>query len=355
MRAQCGAAATVSVFFICWALAGCADAFIASPQCTSPILLPALSSSSTCWHSSRGAIARRRAAIVVASHASNLRERGWTVLAEPIIDAGLISRAHSASQSLLARLLAEVESAGCHSTEQQYRFKELVHRQRNRWDLQIPASDPIWTQLCSAALEVVTPFISEAQGPAYSGIEPTQLGAVISRPDARVQRFHCDATHKMFEQAKADPAHRLYNVFMPLVDLSEDGDGTEFWAAPRLEESTRALARHFLAGPGEAPLDVAQISAPMCKAGGLIVFDYRTIHRGLENPAVGGRERPIAYVTCATGGARDSYNFPDTSIADTAPNIIKQFPFFNELDGRGRAQDALEYYTEIEGASAFDI
>lgn len=203
MRAQCGAAATVSVFFICWALAGCADAFIASPQCTSPILLPALSSSSTCWHSSRGAIARRRAAIVVASHASNLRERGWTVLAEPIIDAGLISRAHSASQSLLARLLAEVESAGCHSTEQQYRFKgrahasvlnplwvdcrprggeltqlaaELVHRQRNRWDLQIPASDPIWTQLCSAALEVVTPFISEAQGPAYSGIEPTQEG-----------------------------------------------------------------------------------------------------------------------------------------------------------------------------------
>jgi hypothetical protein len=33
---------------------------------------------------------------------------------------------------------------------------------------------------------------------------------------------------------QADASHRLYNVFIPLVDLIEDGDGTEFWAVRML-------------------------------------------------------------------------------------------------------------------------
>ena len=39
----------------------------------------------------------------------------------------------------------------------------------------------------------------------------------------------------MFAAAQADPSHRIYNVFIPLVDLCEDGDGTEFWVAPSLQ------------------------------------------------------------------------------------------------------------------------
>jgi hypothetical protein len=66
-------------------------------------------------------------------------------------------------------------------------------------------------------------------------IQALNIGAVISRPGARVQRFHCDATHAMFAAAQADPSHRIYNVFIPLVDLCEDGDGTEFWVAPSLQ------------------------------------------------------------------------------------------------------------------------
>ena len=66
-------------------------------------------------------------------------------------------------------------------------------------------------------------------------IKALKIGAVISRPGARVQRFHCDATHAMFAAAQADPLHRIYNVFIPLVDLCEDGDGTEFWVAPSLQ------------------------------------------------------------------------------------------------------------------------
>ena len=119
-----------------------------------------------------------------------------------------------------------------------------------------------------------------AERDAFTGIEVVQIGAVVSRPGAKVQRFHCDATHELFAAAKADPSHRLYNVFIPLADLEQDGDGTEFWPAPDLAESTRSLARHFLSSPRESPLDAAKIEAPACRAGGLVVFDYRTIHRG---------------------------------------------------------------------------
>ena len=182
----------------------------------------------------------------VVSHGTNLRERGFTVLADPVMDSALIDSARSQSQARLARLLQEVEALGCDPFEQQYRFKEIAQRQRNRWDLQLQEpgkgdQNSVWAQLCSAALKAATPVIQEAQGDAYCGIEPVMIGAVISRPGANVQRWHSDADPEHFTAANANPSHRLYNVFIPLVDVNEGSDGTEFWGAHLLEGSTRAL------------------------------------------------------------------------------------------------------------------
>ena len=67
---------------------------------------------------------------------------------------------------------------------------------------------------------------------------------------------------------------------------------------------------------------------------------------------VGGRERPVAYVACATGGAGDVHNFPQTAIGDISLERARALPFWN----RGNvAQDKLEYYTEIEGEDAFGL
>ena len=43
-------------------------------------------------------------------------------------------------------------------------------------------------------------------------------------------------------------------------------------------------------------------------AGGIIIFDYRCLHRGLANAKP--RTRPIAYCVLSTGFARDRANFP---------------------------------------------
>ena len=107
-------------------------------------------------------------------HAGRLRDRGFTVLPEPVIDAALLQHALSASTSTLSRLLSEVnarphlrfllarshltvasasqvEAVGCHPLEQMYHFQEVCHRSPNRWDLKAPESDE-WTQLCDQAV-----------------------------------------------------------------------------------------------------------------------------------------------------------------------------------------------------------
>lgn len=346
-------------------------------------------------------------------HAASLRENGYTVIAAPVVGEELVERARVQCRDRLADLLDKVKAAGCDPLEQQYRFKEIAKRQRNRWDLQLhdpsspksPASTPTvtgefeeleslssttvtwmdapddpprlsplplssastWEELCRAALEVAVPIIRGEQGEAFKGATcaPIMVGAVISRPGARVQRFHCDATHEHFAAAKADPSHRIYNIFIPLVDVPKNADGTQFWGAPQLEKSALSVAGHFLPflnrdgkKKTKLPRISEQIDAPACSAGGLMMYDYRTIHRGLANPMCGGRERAVAYVIVATGGAQEGYNFPEWSIEEPIdPEIISEFPFFNELKGRGRdsLEDSLEYSTEIEGPDRFAI
>ena len=77
------------------------------------------------------------------------------------------------------------------------------------------------------------------------------------------------------------------------------------------------------------PLTV-QAVAPACPAGGLLVADYRTMHRGLAN---GGRERLIAYVVLGIGeGAEDLSNFSPTPIRETSPRVLEQLPFWSDWE-----------------------
>ena len=308
--------------------------------------------------------------------ASGLRRRGYAVLAEPVVAPDLVEEAAALSGATLRRLLDRVEASGCDPLEQQYLFSEICHRQRGRWDLCLGGdadgadadaeqqAEATWTRLADAAVAAAAPIIAEAQaqeqragggdggdGGGDGGDEPPRLevvqrGVVISRPGARVQRLHVDATHSHFEAAKASASHRLYSVFVPLVDIERDGDGTEFWPTGDLHSSTRALARHIISDPDESPLDPDTLDAPACRAGGAIVFDYRAIHRGLPNE--GERERAVAYVVVSTGGATDAHNFPAQSLRDAPEGAAADFAFWN-APGSAQAKDDLDYYTEIEG------
>ena len=324
----------------------------------------------------------------IARHAASLRDRGFTVLPAPIIDTALIARLSATTTARLDSLLDRVEAKGCDPLEQQYLFREICARQSMRWDLHVDVArrgasgrrkrrtpaEEAYAELSRALLSsAVEPIVEALQGAAYEGVRPTACGAIVSRRGAAGQRPHADANLPHYAEAERDPAHRLFNCFIPLVDIAagggggEQSDGTQFWPASHLTADAAHRAWERALGP-EALLEVGEIleeeeeeveqqqrqqrlrrqleesgggapaleaeaeaeaEAPACCAGGVIIFDFRIIHGGLPSR---GRERAVAYVICSTGGARDETNFPPERIADLTEADADALPWWDEID-----------------------
>ena len=92
-------------------------------------------------------------------------------------------RAGGAGPRDAAAAAREVEAAAIDPIEQQHRFREIRHRQRLRWDLQLsPDDEPAWAELRDAAVAAATPAVAAAQGDAFRGpLEVVQVGLVVSR------------------------------------------------------------------------------------------------------------------------------------------------------------------------------
>ena len=113
------------------------------------------------------------------------------MLGEHIVDVTSIDSARTLSRSRLRELISRAEGAGC-SFDQQFKFSERVHGQRHRGDVRLGDAQseegmhPTWTQIRCAARSAVTPIVREAQGAAFTGTQAVAVGAVISRPGAKV-------------------------------------------------------------------------------------------------------------------------------------------------------------------------
>ena len=319
----------------------------------------------------------------IGRHAASLRDRGFTVLPAPIIDTALIARLSATTTARLDSLLDRVEAKGCDPLEQQYLFREVCARQSMRWDLHVDVArrgasgrrkrtpaEEAYAELSRALLSsAVEPIVEALQGAGYEGVRPTACGAIVSRRGAAGQRPHADANLPHYAEAERNPGHRLFNCFVPLVDIAagggdEQSDGTQFWPASHLTADAAHRAWERALGPealleekeeeeeeeeeevmqqqrqlrqlgqleeraGGAPALGAEAEAPACCAGGLIIFDFRIIHGGL--PSI-GRERAVAYVICSTGGAQDETNFPPERIADLTEADADALPWWDEID-----------------------
>ena len=61
---------------------------------------------------------------------------------------------------------------------------------------------------------------------------------------------------------------------------------------------------------------MALMEAPACPAGGLLVFDFRVLHRGLPNDASRNRDRLLAHAIVSTGQAWDVLNHEAESLKE---------------------------------------
>jgi hypothetical protein len=255
---------------------------------------------------------------------------GYTVLPRSAaLSATQIRIAAQESTSELDSLLARVKEIGCDPIEQMYSFAECCHRQKHRWDFRnpSPAVADVLELAVNSATEVVETMMElpphrrdrGLRGLGCVGSSSPQVlmsGTIVSRPGALDQRFHADASKTHINVADVLRRHRMFNVFVPLVEISEDGDGTQFWPGSHLGRYGRRrywdAIRNSPTGTLEDNiLTMGEMRAPSCDAGGVIIFDYRLLHRGLRAAL---RQRPIAYAVLTTGKAWDRANFPELTL-----------------------------------------
>ena len=304
--------------------------------------------------------------LLAREHAVQLRDRGYTIVRTDVCPE-LIASARVECSSELGRLLDGVSTLGLDPIEQKYLFSEVTTRHRLRWDFRPEGSssfDALVRQSTYAAAPIIHALHHELPpnpmdgwlpavthktrflAPAAPSVQMT--GAIISRPGAKAQRFHADAPDTHFRLARLNPRHRLFNAFIPLVDIEEGGDGTMLWPASHLEQTRydsylRAIRRSGHLEDDEEAMNA--MVAPGMRAGDILIFDYRLIHRGMPNVS---RERCMAYAVLATGGAWDAANFPPCSLwngVDGLPDdpqereIVREeargcFKFWSELRER---------------------
>ncbi|KAJ8600814.1 hypothetical protein CTAYLR_006414 [Chrysophaeum taylorii] len=136
--------------------------------------------------------------------------------------------------------------------------------------------------------------------------DPTVLSrtCVIASEGCEAQAWHVDGAH--LDPTRHLPCHCL-NVFVPLVDVSS-GSGTEL--RPGSHHLTRDLKRLLLVAKARKTLRAPV--TPRLALGDCLLFDYRTLHRGVANTS--GAPRPVFVLTVARPFFRDVVNFPSRSL-----------------------------------------
>ena len=134
------------------------------------------------------------------------------------------------------------------------------------------------------------------------------VGLVVSFPGSDDQPWHADGV-KLFPGHGGElPAHAL-NCFVPLVDVTRAAGPTEFAPGSHRPKAERALDADLRRGG--APRDVY---APELAPGDLLVYDQRTVHRGVANVSL--NSRPILYLLFCRPWFREHINFGSTSLFD---------------------------------------
>lgn len=127
-------------------------------------------------------------------------------------------------------------------------------------------------------------------------------GAVVALPGAGEMPWHVDGAHLFPELPVHLPAHAL-NVFVPLVDITDELGPTEFCPGSHfLTRDTRPSYVESNVPPERLGYTDRPVPAAV-PAGAVVLADFRTLHRALPNRS--GRPRPLAYFSCARPWFRD--------------------------------------------------
>ena len=195
-----------------------------------------------------------------------------------------------------------------------FSFKEAARRCKGRIDARLDASLDVepWS-MATKALRDYGAHLSQVLRPLVDRIlgddaKLAYMGLVSSGPGSVVQPWHADGV-PLFPGSNDLPAHAL-NCFAPIVNVSRRMGPTEFVPASH-KPGPVARALEAALQRGREPADVF---SPELSVGDVLVYDQRTVHRGVPNRTT--TERPILYLLFARPWFREHINFGETSLYD---------------------------------------
>jgi len=245
------------------------------------------------------------AAFALQQLAASFVTDGYCVM-EDLFARADIDALHAFAMSNFGELMAHIEREQLElGIGVQNGFKEVVQRHASRYEMthKMDMEEFSLITACAPLMSLVTAILGE-------GATIVNKSLVLSQPGALDQAWHTDGPHLSAVQDL--PCHCL-NVFVPLVDVEVIDGPTEI--RPGSQFYTRDLAKLYMKAFLTKKLQ--PIVGPCLKRGSVLLFDYRTLHRGKGNNSQ--RPRPVLVFTFAKPWFKDLLNFPKVSIFDSSP------------------------------------
>lgn len=206
-----------------------------------------------------------------------------------------------------------------------FRFQEVASRCLGRLDIRYGMNEPPFSNLHpptsttaqtkknSLFHSLLWPLIQDLLG---KDAELVYIGLIPSFPNSEDQPWHQDGC-TLFPEAPPElgdslPPYAL-NVFLPLLDITEELGPTEFWLASHCTNEARDT---FLSSNGGATTTFnddpigknKNIVAPLIQTGDALIYDYRVCHRGTSNLST-NITRPMLYLMYARPWFKEHLNF----------------------------------------------
>jgi len=183
-------------------------------------------------------------------------------------------------------------------------FAEIVKRTKGRFEMLHGMRD-VYEKYLSKNKRLEE-FLSRVLGQDFHLVYADML---ISFPGATDQQWHVDGPHRAGAQEHYPPD--ILNCFIALDDIDVAMGPTEI--RPETHKLTRNMKKQVLGAILTKKLRPKVRSA--CKCGDALVFDYRTLHRGVAN--LSSRSRPVLGLVFGRKEYKaDKLNFPVRSVFD---------------------------------------